>query len=151
VAKVVEVLNASRYRTRAAVAEQYFKKFGDAYVLLAGDAAHCHSPAGGQGMNLGLCDGILLGSAIAGHIDQVRNDGADYSHELFEKYSSTRRTVALRVIRVAETIESMNAFRSWWALALRNFLLGAITSIPFVNRFIVMRISGLVYRDSSTR
>ena len=28
-------------------------------VFLAGDAAHCHSPAGGQGMNMGIQDGLL--------------------------------------------------------------------------------------------
>ena len=28
-------------------------------LFLAGDAAHCHSPAGGQGMNMGIQDGIL--------------------------------------------------------------------------------------------
>jgi 2-polyprenyl-6-methoxyphenol hydroxylase-like FAD-dependent oxidoreductase len=29
-------------------------------ILLVGDAAHCHSPAGGQGMNMGIQDGLIF-------------------------------------------------------------------------------------------
>lgn len=32
-------------------------------LFLAGDAAHCHSPAGGQGMNMGIQDGKFLVSS----------------------------------------------------------------------------------------
>jgi 2-polyprenyl-6-methoxyphenol hydroxylase-like FAD-dependent oxidoreductase len=34
-------------------------------VLLAGDAAHCHSPVGGRGMNLGIADAADLAERIA--------------------------------------------------------------------------------------
>jgi 2-polyprenyl-6-methoxyphenol hydroxylase-like FAD-dependent oxidoreductase len=33
-------------------------------LFLAGDAAHCHSPAGGQGMNMGIQDGVFILSSI---------------------------------------------------------------------------------------
>ena len=47
--KVAEVRAASRYRAREAMAGTAYKPFGAGYILLAGDAAHVHSPAGGQG------------------------------------------------------------------------------------------------------
>ena len=48
--KVLEVRDASRYRVREAMASTMYKPFGTCgYVLLVGDAAHVHSPVGGQG------------------------------------------------------------------------------------------------------
>jgi 2-polyprenyl-6-methoxyphenol hydroxylase-like FAD-dependent oxidoreductase len=48
--KVAEVREASRYRVREAMASTAYKRFGDCgHILLAGDAAHVHSPTGGQG------------------------------------------------------------------------------------------------------
>ncbi|HZM19661.1 MAG TPA: FAD-dependent oxidoreductase, partial [Gaiellaceae bacterium] len=60
-AKVTEVVWGSRFRIHERVADQY--RAGR--VLLAGDAAHTHSPAGGQGMNLGLRDAVTLGDALS--------------------------------------------------------------------------------------
>ena len=48
--KVLEVRESSRYRVREAMASTTYKPFGThGHVLLVGDAAHVHSPAGGQG------------------------------------------------------------------------------------------------------
>lgn len=48
--KVAEVRTASRYRVREAIASTAYKSFGNGgHILLVGDAAHVHSPAGGQG------------------------------------------------------------------------------------------------------
>lgn len=48
--KVLEVRESSRYRVREAMASTMHKPFGlHGHVLLIGDAAHVHSPAGGQG------------------------------------------------------------------------------------------------------
>ncbi len=48
--KVLEVRESSRYRVREAIASTMYKRFGThGHVLLIGDAAHVHSPAGGQG------------------------------------------------------------------------------------------------------
>ena len=48
--KVTEIRAASRYRVREAMASTAYKPFGNGgHVLLVGDAAHVHNPAGGQG------------------------------------------------------------------------------------------------------
>ena len=51
----------SRFRIHHRVADTY--RAGR--LLLAGDAAHVHSPAGGQGMNLGIQDAIALADALS--------------------------------------------------------------------------------------
>ena len=55
-----EVLWGSRFRVHHRVADVY--RAGR--VLLAGDAAHVHSPAGGQGMNAGILDAMSLADAL---------------------------------------------------------------------------------------
>ncbi|RKR76465.1 FAD-dependent monooxygenase [Frondihabitans australicus] len=72
-------------------------------VLLAGDAAHIHSPAGGQGMNTGIQDSHNLGWKLAA----VAN-GADEA--LLDTYEDERRPVAEGVLalsnaRLRETLE----------------------------------------------
>jgi len=61
-------------------------------VLLAGDAAHIHSPLGGQGLNLGLGDAMNLGWKLAA---VVRGDAPD---GLLDSYASERQPVAVQVL-----------------------------------------------------
>jgi 2-polyprenyl-6-methoxyphenol hydroxylase-like FAD-dependent oxidoreductase len=61
-------------------------------VFLAGDAAHVHSPAGGQGMNTGMQDAFNLGWKLAA---AVRGTAAP---ELLDSYHAERHPVAARVI-----------------------------------------------------
>ncbi|MEV4623105.1 FAD-dependent monooxygenase [Asanoa sp. NPDC049573] len=62
-------------------------------VFLAGDAAHIHSPAGGQGLNLGLQDAFNLGWKLA---EVVRGESGD---ELLDTYHAERHPVAARVLQ----------------------------------------------------
>lgn len=62
-------------------------------VLLAGDAAHVHSPVGGQGLNLGVQDAVNLGWKLA----QVVHGTAPDS--LLDSYHAERQPVAARVLR----------------------------------------------------
>ncbi|MHC9293053.1 rifampin monooxygenase [Mycobacterium sp. LTG2003] len=61
-------------------------------VLLAGDAAHVHPPAGGQGLNLGIQDAFNLGWKLAAEIEGWAPSG------LLDTYHSERRPVAADVL-----------------------------------------------------
>jgi 2-polyprenyl-6-methoxyphenol hydroxylase-like FAD-dependent oxidoreductase len=67
--------------------------YRDKRVLLAGDAAHVHSPAGGQGLNLGVQDAVNLGWKLA----QVIHGTAPES--LLSSYHAERHPVGARVLR----------------------------------------------------
>ncbi|MEU1615675.1 FAD-dependent monooxygenase [Streptomyces sp. NPDC005722] len=85
---VREVMWTSDFRPRAALAD----RFRDGRVLLAGDAAHIHSPAGGQGLNTGVQDAYNLGWKLG----QVLRHGADDT--LLDSYERERRPVAADVL-----------------------------------------------------
>jgi 2-polyprenyl-6-methoxyphenol hydroxylase-like FAD-dependent oxidoreductase len=67
--------------------------YRDRRVLLAGDAAHVHSPIGGQGLNTGVQDAVNLGWKLA----QVVHETAPES--LLDTYHAERHPVAARVLR----------------------------------------------------
>ncbi|NYV77316.1 FAD-dependent monooxygenase, partial [Streptomyces sp. UH6] len=67
-------------------------------VLLAGDAAHVHSPAGGQGMNTGLQDAANLGWKLAAVL------GGHAGEPLLDTYHAERHPVGRMVLRVSGTM-----------------------------------------------
>jgi hypothetical protein len=62
-------------------------------VLLAGDAAHVHSPVGGQGLNTGVQDAVNLGWKLAQVVNGISPDA------LLDTYHAERHPVAARVLR----------------------------------------------------
>jgi 2-polyprenyl-6-methoxyphenol hydroxylase-like FAD-dependent oxidoreductase len=67
--------------------------YRDRRVLLAGDAAHVHDPAGGQGLNTGLQDAVNLGWKLAQVVNHTSPEG------LLDTYHAERHPVAARVLR----------------------------------------------------
>ena len=80
---VTELVWGSRFRIQHRVADTY--RAGR--LLLAGDAAHVHSPAGGQGMNLGIQDAVALADALR----DALHGGSDAA---LDAYSAGRRPIA---------------------------------------------------------
>jgi 2-polyprenyl-6-methoxyphenol hydroxylase-like FAD-dependent oxidoreductase len=72
-------------------------------VLLAGDAAHVHSPVGGQGLNTGVQDAVNLGWKLAQVVNQTSPDS------LLDTYHAERHPVAARVLR--NTLAQVALFR----------------------------------------
>ncbi|MCZ8377892.1 FAD-dependent oxidoreductase [Mycobacterium sp. CPCC 205372] len=132
--RVTEVVWGSRFRIQHRVADTY--RAGR--LLLVGDAAHVHSPAGGQGMNLGIQDAV----ALAGALPAVLEGG---SPALLDDYSDTRRPIARDVVSLTHRLTRLatlpRALRP-----VRNTAMSLAGRIPAVRRALAWRLSGLVYR-----
>jgi 3-(3-hydroxy-phenyl)propionate hydroxylase len=81
--------NISRFTDMTRQAAQYRHR----RVLLAGDAAHVHSPVGGQGLNLGVQDSVNLGWKLAQVLHGTSPDS------LLDTYHAERHPVGARVLR----------------------------------------------------
>jgi 2-polyprenyl-6-methoxyphenol hydroxylase-like FAD-dependent oxidoreductase len=91
---VTELRWASDFRPRAALAD----RFRSGRVFLAGDAAHVHSPAGGQGLNTSVQDAYNLGWKLGA----VLRDGADAA--LLGSYDEERRPVAADMLGLSTRV-----------------------------------------------
>ncbi|WP_159842130.1 FAD-dependent monooxygenase [Nocardia sp. CY41] len=133
--RVHEVLWSSRFRVHHRVADRY----RSGRILLAGDAAHVHSPAGGQGMNTGIQDaaalGPLLARVLAGEPDTLLDD-----------YEATRRPVALGVVSFTDRMTRMATLRARPARALRNLTLTTLARIPAFRHRLAYQLAELANR-----
>jgi 2-polyprenyl-6-methoxyphenol hydroxylase-like FAD-dependent oxidoreductase len=121
----------SRFSDETRLAEHYRK----GRVLLAGDAAHIHSPMGGQGMNVGIQDAMNLGWKLA----SVLRDAAP--EELLDTYERERWPVG-EVLR-RNTLAQLALFSTYdpSMLALRCTL-DNVLRVPEVNRQLSEEVSG---------
>lgn len=133
--KVVEVLWSSRFRVHHRVADHY--RAGR--IFLAGDAAHVHSPAGGQGMNTGIQDAATLGPLLA---QVVNGEPAT----LLDAYETTRRPIALDVVAFTDRMTRMATLTPRPARALRNLTMSTLTRIPAVRNALAYRLAELANR-----
>ena len=135
----------STYRVHHRVAD----RFRQGRVFLLGDAAHVHSPVGGQGMNTGIGDAVNLAWKLAG----VLHERADAS--LLDSYEPERMAFARRL--VATTDQAFTAVTSDGAIArlLRlhvvPILFPLITKLPSLRRVMFRTVSqtAVHYRESS--
>jgi 2-polyprenyl-6-methoxyphenol hydroxylase-like FAD-dependent oxidoreductase len=131
---VTDVVWGSRFRIHHRVADTYRAE----RLLLAGDAAHVHSPAGGQGMNLGIQDAVALADAL-GAVLAGRADSA------LDEYSAARRPIAQDVVAMTDRLTRL-ATLPRAARPIRNTVIGLAGRVPAVRRALARRLSGLVYR-----
>jgi 2-polyprenyl-6-methoxyphenol hydroxylase-like FAD-dependent oxidoreductase len=124
---------SSRFRVHHRIADVY--RAGR--FLLAGDAAHVHSPAGGQGMNAGILDAMSLADAL------VRALAGDAG--ALDAYGAERRPVAQQVVALADRLTRLATVRPGWRV-LRNLMLATLARLPRFRRLLAWRLSGLVYR-----
>jgi 2-polyprenyl-6-methoxyphenol hydroxylase-like FAD-dependent oxidoreductase len=109
-------------------------------VLLAGDAAHVHSPNGGQGLNLGLVDAANLGWKLALEIRGQAGAG------LLDSYTAERHPAGAAVLHNTRA-QSALMLPGPHTDALRD-IVADLMDIPEVNRYFGRMLSGLATRYS---
>ncbi|CAI7591467.1 unnamed protein product [Penicillium pancosmium] len=148
----IEIKNTnwfSAYRCHHRVAE----KFRKGRAFLVGDAAHIHSPVGGQGMNTGIMDAINLAWKLACVIKQPSMP-EESKNKLLDSYQSERRSFALSVVGATDHGFTVLTSPGFFSHILRTWIIPYLA--PIVTRFqstrseIFRRGSQLVcsYRDS---
>jgi len=139
-AAVSQVHWSTRFRLHHRVADRYRR----GRLLLMGDAAHVHSPAGGQGMNTGLVDACVLGGILA----EVVSGRRDSVH--LDRYEALRRPAAKQVLRLAGRLTHMATMKRAPQRVLRNVVLRIVNRIAGARRRLELDLSGLSRRAAAT-
>ncbi|MGH7813256.1 MAG: FAD-dependent monooxygenase [Candidatus Binataceae bacterium] len=126
------------------ISRRRVENFSLGRVFLAGDSAHIHSPAGGQGMNTGLQDAFNLGWKLA-----LADSGAARP-ELLATYNDERFPVSGDVLRETDLMTRAITMREPVGRAIRDRLAPVLSATDFVRRRASRTISEIAvnYRQS---
>jgi 2-polyprenyl-6-methoxyphenol hydroxylase-like FAD-dependent oxidoreductase len=130
---MTEMRWSSRFLSERRQARHYRK--GRAF--LAGDAAHVHSPLGGQGMNTGIGDAMNLGWKLAA---AVRGSAPP---SLLDSYEAERHPVGASVLQLTDVFNQVVLGHSRARRLLRTAFVGTVTRIPRTRRLLGERLSGI--------
>jgi 2-polyprenyl-6-methoxyphenol hydroxylase-like FAD-dependent oxidoreductase len=132
-ARVAEVVWSSRFRVHHRLADSYRR----GSVFLAGDAAHVHSPAGGQGMNTGIQDAMVLARVLT---DAITDRAGTVD---LDAYETQRRPVAAAVVTMTDRLTRAATVRNPLARLIRNTVLSLAGRSTTVQRKLAMNLSEL--------
>ncbi len=131
-ALVHAVVWSSRFRIQHRVATGLRK----GRILLCGDAGHVHSPAGGQGMNTGIQDGVSLANTLAATLkdgDEARLDA----------WAKERHRVATDVVKMTDRLTRVATVKSGFAQHVRNTAVALAGQIPQFRSAIANKLAEL--------
>jgi 2-polyprenyl-6-methoxyphenol hydroxylase-like FAD-dependent oxidoreductase len=135
--RIQEVAWSSRFHVSHKVASSLKK----GPYLLAGDAAHVHSPAGGQGMNTGIQDAVSLAAAL----DSVMR-GEDLA--ALDKWEQERLKVARSVVAFTDRMTRVATLSSPLLKAIRNTAIAFAGHVPYVQHAIAEKLAELDLKAS---
>jgi hypothetical protein len=126
-----------RWMSRFHSDERQVPCYREGRALLAGDAAHAHSPAGGQGMNTSIQDAANLGWKLAATVHGWAPD------RLLDTYHGERHKVGRRVLRDSGALLRIGLTCPPALVPARNVLAYAATRTPVTARLLAAALSGL--------
>jgi 2-polyprenyl-6-methoxyphenol hydroxylase-like FAD-dependent oxidoreductase len=124
--------------------ERQIERYQHGRTFFAGDAAHVHSPMGGQGMNTGIQDAINL----AWKLDAVLGGAAK---EILDTYHRERHPVGRQALRTSGAMMRSITLEGRVSRALRDHVGTWLLSLPMVTRFMVGGLSGTALRYPRAR
>jgi 2-polyprenyl-6-methoxyphenol hydroxylase-like FAD-dependent oxidoreductase len=138
---VTELLSSATWHVQERVATQF--RHGNTFLV--GDAAHTHSPAGGQGMNTGIQDAANL----AWKLHHALCLGAPES--LLDSYDAERRPNAQQLIEFTHQIATLATLTGPKERRMRDDILAALGQVPGVTEALSVRFSQIAigYGDSN--
>ncbi len=122
------------WTSRFRISQRQVQRMRHGNLLLLGDAAHVHSPAGGQGMNIGMQDAWWLAEAIA--------DGSDAA---LDRWARERRRVAKGVLKATDRLTRSMLGGPGWLAALRELSIGLMARHPSMGKRLEADLAGLAY------
>ena len=131
-----------RWMSRFHSEERQAPRYRVGRVFLAGDAAHVHSPAGGQGMNTGLQDAANLGWKLAAAL-RGPGDGSLDVERLLDSYQAERHPVGRMVLRMSGGLVRAALIRSPLIRALRNAVVNGALTLPAVGDRVRRQLTGV--------
>ncbi len=132
------------YRLHHRMADNFRKQ----RCFLIGDAAHIHSPVGGQGMNTGLQDAYNLGWKLAGVLNGQINE------HILDSYAAERMPVAQKLLKTTDKAFKFIVSGNWAIALLRKWFMPRILQWAWGNSdlrssfFKVLSQISISYRDS---
>lgn len=131
-AAIREVLWSSRFTVAHRIADAVVK----GRTILCGDAAHVHSPAGGQGMNTGIQDAISLAAPL---LEALRSGDTGK----LEGWAAERHRIAEDVVTVTDRITRAATLQSRFGRLARNTVLRVAGHVPGVPAMIATKLAEL--------
>ncbi|HZM83494.1 MAG TPA: FAD-dependent monooxygenase, partial [Candidatus Limnocylindrales bacterium] len=128
-----------RWRTRFLSEHRQARHYGVGRVFLAGDAAHVHSPVGGQGMNTGIGDAFNLGWKLAKAVRE-----GDQS--VLDSYETERHPVGRSVLQLTDALFRLVLSRSELGVKARQAVIRVALKLGPVRRRLRERLSGIGIR-----
>ncbi|MBV9141576.1 MAG: FAD-dependent monooxygenase [Pseudonocardiales bacterium] len=138
-------LHDPRWLSRFHSDERQVPRYRVGRVFLAGDAAHCHSPAGGLGMNTGLQDAANLSWKLAAAVQGWGDE------RLLDSYHAERHRIGRQVLRASGAIVRLAMIRPWWGRMARNAIGQLLTDIHPIAARVAATISGIGIRYPAPR
>ena len=132
------VLKDPVWLSKFRISERKARHYRHGRVFLAGDAAHIHSPAGGQGMNTGMQDAFNLAWKLA-----LVASGKGREDVLLESYHEERSPVAEKVLKESGRMIRSNSVKNPVVRGLRDRILRIAGHSKLLKRTLVRSLSGL--------
>jgi 2-polyprenyl-6-methoxyphenol hydroxylase-like FAD-dependent oxidoreductase len=126
-----------RWSTRFLSERRQARTYRVGRVFLAGDAAHVHSPVGGQGMNTGIQDAMNLGWKLAAAVHGWA------APDLLDSYEKERHPVGEQVLKLTDALYKLVMSRSKLGAAARRAAIRTLLRFGRVRQVLGGRLSGI--------